>query len=192
MTDIVEPGSRILFMKVGTHAEEPLSSIIERKRKEIEQAGFSLWGYGGNTCHPVTMVQPFVAAAHQQGQPIYLCMEPMVSNHFAITERASEYSSDGLSWKEVPDAINVIGSRYALAITDLHEQELELPLEETKVAIGNQMGRQGDRYIKGRVDKACLEVVDPGSVEHQPGARVAKIGLVAELVEPYAVYVRNT
>jgi hypothetical protein len=138
------------------------------------------------------MVQPFVAAARQQGQPIYLCMEAMESHHFAVSERATEYSPDGLNWQPVPEAINVIGSRYALAVTGLHEQELQLPLEETKVAIGNQMGRPGDRYIKGRVDKACLEVLDPGMVEHHPGSRVAKIGLVAEIVEPYAVYVRNT
>jgi hypothetical protein len=191
VTDILEPGAGILFMKVGTHANEPLSDIIKRKRAEIDEAGFSLWGYGGNTCHPVTMVQPFAQGAHKEGRVIYLCMEPMDSSHFAITERAAESSVDGVKWEEIPNSINVVGSRYALAIAELHVEEFELPLEDTKVAIGHSMGRPGDRYIKGRVDKACLEVVDPATVEHQADAKTGKIGLVAQLVDPYAVYVRN-
>ena len=53
------PGDGILFMKVGVHARESLEDIIERKDKEIRDAGYALWGYGGSTCHPSTMVQPF-------------------------------------------------------------------------------------------------------------------------------------
>ena len=53
MASIVKPGTGILFMKVGTHANEPLADIITRKKKEIQDAGCSFWGYGGNTCHQV-------------------------------------------------------------------------------------------------------------------------------------------
>ncbi len=190
MTEILKPGAGILFMKVGTHAGEPLSEIVKRKRAEIEGAGFSLWGYGGNTCHPETMVQPFAHGAQRRDGVIYLCMQPMQSNHFAVTERATEYSTDGLKWEPVPAPINVVGSRYALAIADLHEETFELPLEDTKVAIGNSKGRAGDRYIKGRVDKGCLEVVE-APAEHDPEVSPIEIGLVARLVDPYAVYVRN-
>ncbi len=189
MTDIVQPGAGLLFMKVGTHAQEELGDIIDRKRKEIEGAGYALWGYGGNTCHPVTMVQPFARDFVRRDGVIYLCMQPMTSKHFAVTERAEEYSEDGMSWHSVPPAINVVGSRYALKIQDLQEEEFELPLARTKVAIGNSIGRRGDEYIRGRVDKGCLEVTEDTG---DPGAdpRTAHIGLVARLVEPYAVFVR--
>ena len=60
MAMILKPGQGLLYMKVGTHAQESLEAIIARKTREIEQAGFALWGYGGSTCHPQTMVQPFV------------------------------------------------------------------------------------------------------------------------------------
>ena len=59
MAPIIKPGEGLLYMKVGSHAQESLEDIIERKRKEIEDAGFALLGYGGNTCPPVSMVQPF-------------------------------------------------------------------------------------------------------------------------------------
>jgi hypothetical protein len=190
MTSIIKPGSRILYMKVGTHADEPLDSIFERKRREIIDAGFSLWGYGGNTCHPLTMVQPFARSYEEKGGTIHLCMHPMNSNHLAVTTRAEEFSVDGINWQVVPDGINVTGSRYALAIRNLRIEKFRLPLAQTRVAVGISAGVAGARYISGRVDKACLEVtgepVTDGSIEESE-----EIGLVAELVKPYAVFVRN-
>ena len=191
MSIILKPGQGLLYMKVGTHAQESLDAIIARKTREIEQAGFALWGYGGSTCHPQTMVQPFVRSFEQRGQVIYLCMQPMESSHFAEPIRAEEYSVDGVAWQPIHAAINVLGSRYALAIRQLRKEEFDLPLAKTKVALGNSMGSNGDRYIAGRVDKACLEIteeIDPHSVV-EPRVH---IGVVAEIVRPYAVYVRNS
>ena len=83
MSGIIKPGQGLLYMKVGTHARESLEDIIARKTKEIEDAGLAFWGYGGNTCHPQTMVQPFARKFERQGGVIYLCMQPMESKHFA-------------------------------------------------------------------------------------------------------------
>ena len=176
-------------MKVGTHAQEGLNDIIARKRKKYEDAGFSFWGYGGNTCHPQTMVQPFARSFEERGGIIYLCMEPMESKHFAEPIRAKQFSVDGSNWQEIHTAINVLGSRYALVIKNLRQEEFDLQLEKTRVALGNSLGRYGSRYIAGRVDKACLEVVENADPE-APKAQV-RIGLVAEIVKPYAVYIRN-
>lgn len=190
MNDVIKPGAGVLYMKVGTHANEPLDAIIERKQAEIDAAGFALWGYGGNTCHPTTMVQPFARDFELRGETIHLVMHPMVSNHFAVTVRAEAMSTDGLEWTPIPDAINVLGSRYALAIAGLQPVEFALPLSQTRVAVGNSRGRRGDEYIQGRVDKAVLEVVDEPPDDAGPERAAEEIGLVAELVEPFAVFVR--
>jgi hypothetical protein len=190
MTMILKPGQALLYMKVGTHAQESLDAIIARKTKEIEQAGFALWGYGGSTCHPQTMVQPFARSFEQRGQVIYLCMQPMESSHFAEPIRAVEFSVNGMDWEPIHAAINVLGSRYALAIRNLRKDDLDLPLAKTKVALGNSMGLGGDRYIAGRVDKACLETTEEIGATSASEPRV-HIGLVAEIVKPYAMYVRN-
>jgi hypothetical protein len=192
MSGIIKPGQGLLYMKVGTHAQESLEDIIARKTKEIEDAGLAFWGYGGNTCHPQTMVQPFAKKYEQQGGVIYLCMQQMESKHFADQIAADEYSVDGINWEAIPKGVKVLGSRYALLIKRLRKEQFDLPLERTRVAIGNSMGMAGNKYIAGRVDKACLEIVDPNATatlaeERQP----VQIGLVAELVSPYAVYVRN-
>jgi hypothetical protein len=188
--DVIGPGSGVIYMKVGTHADEPLEAIIERKRREIDNAGFALWGYGGNTCHPTTMVQPFARGYEVRGQTVHLVMHPMISNHFAVSARADEMSVDGQKWTTIPDPINVIGSRYALAIADLEPVEFTLPLAQTRVAEGNSKGRRGDEYIQGRVDKAVLDVVADSPTDAAPELGAEEIGLMARLVDPYAVFVR--
>ncbi|MGD9562529.1 MAG: hypothetical protein AB7F88_09960 [Pyrinomonadaceae bacterium] len=189
MSTIIAPGHGVLYMKVGQHARESLEDIIQRKTREIEESGFGLWGYGGNTCHPQTMVQPFAKEYEKIGERIYLVMEPMDSNHFAEPIRADEFSVDGLSWDEIPKSIDVRGSRYALVIKNLRQEEFELPLERTEVALGRSMGAAGSNYISGRVDKACLRIATAD--EEKGPQRSVKIGLVADIIEPYAVYVRN-
>src|SRR2546423_7201032 len=109
MSSVLKPGAGILFMKVGTHAQEPLPKIIERKRREIQDAGFSLWGYGGNTCHPLTTGQPFARGFVQRSGAIYLCMHPMDSPPFALPAPAASFSLDGIHWEDIPAAINALG-----------------------------------------------------------------------------------
>ena len=188
MTEVLRPGDGFIFMKVGTHAQEPLGDIIARKRREIADAGYALWGYGGNTCHPFR-VQPFAQDYVRRAGAIYLCMQPMTSRHFAAPVRAAEQSVDGIHWQEIPRAVNVVGSRFALAITDLEETDFVLPLDQTQVAVGAQVGRPGDEYLTGHVDKACLVLTEPHESTAGAGP-VLDIGLVARLGEPYAVLLR--
>jgi hypothetical protein len=110
----------------------------------------------------------------------------MTSRHFAEQVRAEEFSVDGRAWNPIPTEINVLGSRYALCIKDLHEVDESISLAQTRVAVGNSKGRRGSDYIKGHVDKACLEVVREASEPPD-----FKIGLIAELTDPYAVFLRN-
>lgn len=197
MATIITPGAGIIYMKVGTHAQETLDDIISRKTKEIEEAGVAFWGYGGNTCHPQTMVQPFAKDYEERGQTVFLCMHPMDSKHFAHPIRADEFSVDGIKWEVIPAAIRVLGSRYALIIKNLRKDSFDLPLEITQVAVGNSIGTSGNNYIRGRVDKACLQVVgdiQAGQFEIKPEDATGEarhIGLVAELASPFAVHIRN-
>lgn len=192
MTEIICPGAGILFMKVGTHARETLAEIIARKTKEIEETGYAMWGYGGNTCHPTTMVQPFAEAWEGKASPIYLCMQEMDSRHAAEQLRATEFSVDGLKWDIIPKTINVLGSRFALVIEDLRHEELTLPLAKAQVAVGLNKGRPASRYIRGQVDKACLEVLAaPLPDLNAEEVRDIRINLVAKLKSPYAVFLRD-
>lgn len=177
------PGDDVLYMKVGIHAGETLVDILERKRREIAEVGFAMWGYGGNSCYP-PRVREFATEA---AGPIKLVMQEIESNHFAKPERARLYSSDGKTWLNVPEGINVLGSKYALCISSLDDVDSILDLSATRVAVGLSRGKVGSEYIRGRVDKACLNVVAPSAGQ---GSGI-KISLVAPLTSPYAVFLRD-
>jgi hypothetical protein len=191
VNDIFKPGAGIVFMKVGVHAREPLEDIIARKSLEIKEAGLAMWGYGGNTCHPRTMVQPFAEDHVRRHSPIYLCMEEMKSSHWAEPVIAAQFSVNGEDWKDIHERIHVRGSRYALIIDSLVQEEFDLPLVQTKVAVGLNRGRSGARYISGRVDKACLEVVNEPENINEKEVRNLPISIVARLTSPYAVFLRG-
>ncbi len=184
MTNELRVGDAIVYMKVGMHARESLADILIRKQAEIDRVGFALWGYGGPTCHPQRMVQPFAAEHAAAGQVIRLVMEPVKSHHARVPDRAGTYSLDKKTWVEIPTGINVLGSRFALCITNLRETNEELPLDGTAVAAGPSRGKEGSKYIQGQVDKACLTVVPPSG-----NGRLASIKLEADLIEPWAVFV---
>lgn len=188
MPNRIKAGHGLVYMKVGTHAKESLNDIIVRKRIEIEDTGYAFWGYGGNTCHPTTMVQPFAKVYEERQDALYLCMEPMQSDNSSDPIRAVEYSEDRVVWKSVPLTIGALGSKYALVIKNLIEEEFELPLTATNVALGKSKGVSGEKYIRGRVDKACLSLAD--DICNSSSERVAQIGLIAELCAPYAVFLR--
>lgn len=185
MSDLIRPGYPVLYMKVGMHAGESLDDILERKQAEIDRVGFAMWGYGGPTCPP-SRVRPYADECASAGRVIRLVMEPMESRHAREPVRASRFSVDNHRWDPIPNGIDVLGSRYALCIANLREVDEDLPLGSTAVAIGPSKGKPGAAYIRGRIDKACLEVlptVDEG--------RVAAIRLAADIVAPWSVFLRT-
>jgi hypothetical protein len=191
MSNIIIPGQGIIYMKVGVHAQETLEDIIERKKREINEEGFALWGYGGNTCYPST-VRDFAIDMQAQQQTIYLCMQEMNSKHSEEPIRADLYSSDGVNYQPIPPAINVLGSRFALAIKNLHAETFDLSLSKCQVALGPSKGRLGRDYIQRRVDKACFTIAGDQIPEPPENQRIVPISLVAELCDPFAVFLKNS
>ncbi len=181
-------GSGVVFMKVGVHAGESLEDIIKRKQDEFVKAGRIFWGYGGNTCHPLTIVQPFARKFDEDGKPVHLIMHKMKSRHFAVPELAKEYSDDGENWYPVPNGIKVRGSRWGMVIGGLTEEEFDLNLRNAVVSVGPSRGKQAADYLKGQADKGCFELIDNPIAEEN--SEIKKINLSAPLMAPYAVFLR--
>ena len=181
----------LIFMKVGLHAQESIEEIIARKQKEYEDTGSIFWGYGGGTCHPLTMVQPFAKEVEERGEEVLIIMQKMESKHKAPPEIAKEYSDDGVNWKPIPKGIEVRGSRFALVLDQLRVEEFPVDLGELQVGIGPSRGKRADKYLVGQSDKGCF-VYSEREVPVAPEERIIKpIGLVARVKSPFAVFVRN-
>jgi hypothetical protein len=181
----------LIYMKVGLHAQESIEDIIARKQKEFEKTGSIFWGYGGSTCHPLTMVQPFAKQVEANGEEVLIIMQKMNSKHTAPPEVAKEYSDDGVNWQPVPEGIEVRGSRFALVLDELRIEEFPIDLGELEVGVGPSRGRRADKYLMNQADKGCFLYM-PRATPVAPEERILKpIGLVARVKAPYAVFVRN-
>lgn len=190
MTDALEK-SGLIFMKVGLHAQESIEDIVKRKQREFEETGSIFWGYGGNTCHPFNMVQPFAKEVEQSGNQVLIVMQKMNSKHAAPPEVAKQYSDDGVNWQPIPKGIEVRGSRYAMVLDELRVEEFDLDLGELQVGVGPSRGRKGDQYLMGRVDKGCFIYTPQQASVTQNKQTATPIGLVARVKAPYAVLLKT-
>jgi hypothetical protein len=191
MPNPLENGQGVIFMKVGLHASESLEDIVARKRREYEKAGSIFWGYGGSSCHPRTMVQPFGKSMQEDGKHLLIIMNEMNSKHSAPPVAASHYSEDGVDWEAVPRGIEVRGSRFALVLDELRLDEFEVNLNDFEVGLGQSRGKVASEYLKGQNDKGCLIYHEP-HVPPPPEERIVKrIGLIARVKPPFAVFLKN-
>lgn len=180
--------ANLFFMKVGLHAGETFEQILERKRREYEKTGFIFWGYGGGTCHPTRIVQPFARMSIEEDKDIYIVMEEINSHHPPTSIIAHEYSEDGLIWKPIPNGIEIRGSRYAVILDELQEGDLDLDLSAYKVALGPSTGKIASNYIGGRVDKACISSIQIS--QNNLESNLKKIRHLAKIKAPFAVFTR--
>lgn len=191
MPNPLENGQGLIFMKVGLHASESLEDIVKRKRLEFEAAGSIFWGYGGSSCHPRTMVQPFGKSMQEEGKHLLIIMNEMNSKHAAPPVAATHYSEDGVDWEAVPRGIEVRGSRFALVLDELRLDEFEVNLNDFEVGLGQSRGKVASEYLKGQNDKGCLIYHEP-HVPPPPEERIVKrIGLIARVKPPFAVFLKN-
>jgi hypothetical protein len=179
----------IMFMKVGFHANEILEQIIDRKLKEEQDCGRIFWGYNGTTCHPST-VKTFVKQALQKGQIPKLIMTFTPSKPFSTNIKwAKEFTIDSEKWLPLPGGIHVKGSKHAIVCNNLQQVNEGIDFNAYEVATGNRKGVKLSNYIRYRIDKACAVYTNTTnllSIKQQ----LTRISYIAELKEPYAVFLR--
>ena len=180
-----------IFMRVGSHAGESFEDILDRKQRELTEAGRIFWGYGGTTLHPIKHVQPFAKLWVQREGLINILMEPIDSRADPDVLPANEYSVDGITWDPIPEGILVTGSRYAIVLDEIRPGGLDLNLGEFEVGIGPSRGRNAAHYVRGRVDKGCFVATQPESEGASVEERPVAIGFQARLIDPYAVMLRH-
>ena len=175
-----------LIMKVATHAGETLSNIVERKVREQETAGVFYWGYGGSACHPTNQTQRLGAMAARARSPLVLVAIETKSVHSGDAVPASAFSTDGTTWARLRPGVSVTCSRFALVCRRLDGGPRTINLADYVVGVGPSAGRRVTAYLRGRVDKVC-------SVRDQRATSdpwICDVAFTAEIVEPYAVFIR--
>jgi len=176
----------IILMKAGYHTDETLDEIIRRKIIEEKKCGVLYWGYNGVLCHPLNQVVPFVRKALEVGETPKLLLSVTSSKFQRERHIAKEYSTDGKNWLPFPSEALLTGCKYSLVCKNFRPVDFDLDLSRYRVSIGNSAGKLLSDYFKFRTDKACAMLDE--TVEGEP--KLIRISYEAELVEPYAVFIR--
>ncbi len=187
----IELPQAFIFMRVGRHAGENFEDILERKQRELSEAGMIFWGYGGTTLHPIRHVQPFAKLWVQKTGSIQILMEPIDSRADPDVLPANEFSVDGIEWEPLPPGIVVTGSRYAIVLDEIKPGHLDLDLGRFEVGIGPSRGRNAVGYVRGRIDKGCFVSTQLADAERDVQQPPVSIGFQARLLDPYAVMLRH-
>jgi len=103
---------------------------------------------------------------------------------------ATLYSVDGISYRPIPEGICVTGSRYAIVLDEIIPEEFEIPFSAYEVACGMSRGKLANNYIKGRVDKACLDVNMNRLIDAEVDGQLKTVSFIAKMKEPFAVFVK--
>ncbi len=117
-------------------------------------------------------------------------MEEIYSHHRPTRKVATHFSNNGIDWSLIPDGIEVRGSRYAIILNEINEGDLDLDLSHYEVGYGPSRGKVASNYIKGRVDKACIEKIHGLDSGATTSADIKKITHLGKIVKPYAVLVK--
>ena len=176
---------------VGTHAGETLAQILDRKREEIKKAGKTFWLYKSHSAKP-SAVQKL--ANSNPKETVCLFIHPSTDGGAKPTkhkERLEEFSSDGLSWQEVPEGILVTGDHkgtFALVLKDIE------PVEEMIDTWDYSSFADPSKPLKTRLGDSTLPVIKKSSENHpeKMKSNIRKVVAVAKLTKPFGVWLRNS
>lgn len=177
--------SFVIYMKVGPYCGYQLQEIIEIKQREERLCGQFFWGYGGVFCHPKRVI-PFVEIALKRGMKPKLLFSVTNSHFVSPRGRASQQSKDRINWEQLPPEVLLVGNQFSLVAQNLTPVNEKVDLGSYSSMLGAQTGKPLSEYIKYRVDKSCA-IYRQGE---NSNTRIVDISFLADLVEPYCIYVR--
>jgi hypothetical protein len=177
----------IIFMIAGPHSGFSLEHIFSVKKAEESVHGSFFWGYAGTLCHP-HKVNAFVQnclASGMASPKILLAATP--SKYTSAVGRLLKYSIDDSAYAPLPQDVVLTGCKYAVVGKNIMEANCEVDLNKYEIATGDKEGKPLGEYIRYRVNKGCARL---RKVYANESPRFAKIAYVADMVEPYCVFLR--
>ncbi len=186
-----------IFMKAGNFGEETLEEIVERKQRELNDVGWTYWGYGGKMgtgpLHPENQVQPFAGQWMKKPGSIQVLMEKIDGGSNIELPLAKKYSTvdsvDEEDWNCLPSGIHLSRTKWALVLDKIRPCHFRLDLRQFKVGIGDKKGTNAAEYLKGKGPTSRGALVKANSMN--PGREVQIcITYQARLKFPHAVFLK--
>ena len=184
---LIQPHAAIV-MKVGPHSNMTLSDIIESKQQDVLTHGVHYWWYSGVFCQP-RPTQEFCKMAREKYRenPSIILIEtksPYKSNIGYITQ----YSIDNKVYVPFRAPVQLQGAQFSFVAKDIKHLETFVPAMY-KVYGGKNHGKSLLDHMRFRVNKSFAILNTSQDVSEESSAAINV--LVAELVEPYAIWLKE-
>ena len=173
---------RILSV-MGPHAGESVEKIFSRKKSDIKKTGNAFWVINSYKSKP-PQVQDFC-----KNSEIYIYfISPSVKGGAKDTKTQTinkQFSSDGVSWNNIPpDITPVTGKGYAFILDSLEINNSTIDL--------NDYAEQSDTPIKFQLGCSTICVIkeDMSSHKNRVKSNIRNVWAIGRLKEPYCVWVR--
>ena len=176
----LEEFENVIVMKVGPHSNMSLDEIIESKNKEEIGNGVHYWGYSGVFCRP-KQVQEFCKMPSKT-TPKLILIETKSSYNSDIGY-INEYSSDNINYKKFKSPVQLQGAQFSFVAKNLRKFD-KFKLDDFIVVGGKNDGKPLSEHLVFRVNK-CLGKYSKNSNDSELNV------LIADLVEPYAVWLKE-
>jgi hypothetical protein len=180
--------NNIIYLPGGVHANEEINSIVERKIKEINKNGFMFFGYNGTLLHPNSQVVPFGKKNHKNNNKTYVLISAIKKDYQKFVIKAKDYTINRVEWFDIPENINVLGSKYALVCSNIKPCSFDIDLNDYVIARGKHKNERFAEVYSTRLDSVCAHYNPENKKEINK--KIVHIDYIAELTEPYGVFVR--
>ena len=182
--------SQCVISVMGDHAGEGVGAIFQRKIADIERASHTFWLVKSPKAKP-TLVQNVCADRRAH----VLFISPATAGGARpthVSERAVEYSEDGLTWRALPAGLGPITGKldsraYALVLDAL--ETVEDGTADLWSYADFADPEQPIKMILG-CSTVCATKKDMAGHPERLKSRVRRIVAVGRIAEPYCVFVR--
>lgn len=179
---IFEKLEDIIVMKVGPHSDMSLDEIIKSKKEEEIGNGVHYWGYSGVFCRP-NQVQNFCKESILNGNSPKLILIETKSSYNSNIGFISEYSDDNINYKKFKSPVQLQGAQFSFVAKNIRKYN-QFKFDDFIVVGGKNDGKVLSSHLKFKVNKCFAKYV--GNCKNK-----AISVLVADLVEPYAVWLKE-
>lgn len=172
----------------GVHAGESPDDIINRKRREIEANGWTLWSFNGKRPQTVELWTSEIQSVKPSHVRALCSKSKNAVDPKGAPAFAREFKIIGQQiWQPIPESIKVphpFGNKVIAAAFRvskvLHASEITIPLEFEWLCVGDKAWRTDSVPTRGEY------LLRPGK-----GTTLRPVCAILELQEPYVVEIRK-
>ena len=172
----------IIVMKVGPHSNMSLDEIIDSKNKEEVLNGVHYWGYSGVFCRPKA-TQEFCKKSVLNNHKPKLVLIETKSSYNSDIGFINEYSIDNKEFTKFKYPVQLQGAQFSFVCKNLRKYK-GFKLDDFVVVGGINDGKVLSEHLVYRVNKSF------GKFEKSSDCKGIDV-LIADLVEPYAVWLKE-